>query len=393
MFFLGCPNPTTSDPATFTVTYDGNDSTGGAVPVDTNSYEEGAIVTVLDNTGGVVKAGADFAGWNTAADGSGTGYSAGDTLTFGAADVTLYAWWVPAAATVAFAPAFGEVTRGTAITMTTATEGAEIRYTIDGTEPTATSILYADSAKPVVNTAVTIKARVFRSGTTESEIASAAYTLNLIGTWVSQDADNFLKVVYSGVTADGVYTGSTYIKNSGTGLYELAGTGTGKIDSQNHRMTSEDGTTSVGTGGRADENTLVMPLVLGGGIIQVFYGGDPDTGIGTWTFRYKTVVQTPGGPIDFDREYVLTVTTTNGSAGYHGFDHSDVLAGTIIIDWNFTDKTFTVTDSIPDDGGTDEIPTGISKFMMEGGYLVIGPGSPSPPPDDNLYKTSILLRQ
>ena len=42
--------------------------------------------------GGLSRDGYVFAGWNTAADGSGTAYAAGATFTF-AADTTLYAQW------------------------------------------------------------------------------------------------------------------------------------------------------------------------------------------------------------------------------------------------------------------------------------------------------------
>ncbi|AKL96539.1 hypothetical protein CACET_c30950 [Clostridium aceticum] len=82
------PNPT------YTVTYDGNGSTGGTVPTDSNSYEENAIATVLGNTGNLIKIGYTFGGWNTAADGNGTNYSAGSTFTMGSENITLYAKWI-----------------------------------------------------------------------------------------------------------------------------------------------------------------------------------------------------------------------------------------------------------------------------------------------------------
>ncbi len=77
------------------MTYAGNGSTGGAAPVDPNACFSGTTVTVLANTGSLVRAGYAFAGWNTAADGSGTNYPATGSATFamGAADVTLYAKW------------------------------------------------------------------------------------------------------------------------------------------------------------------------------------------------------------------------------------------------------------------------------------------------------------
>ena len=81
-------------PSTYPVTYDGNGNTGGAVPVDASSpYVAGATVTVLGNTGSLVRDGFTFNGWNTAADGSDDSYAAGDTFTMPAADVTLYAQW------------------------------------------------------------------------------------------------------------------------------------------------------------------------------------------------------------------------------------------------------------------------------------------------------------
>ena len=79
---------------TYTVTYDGNGSTGGSVPVDSNSpYNSGATVTVLGNTGNLVRTNYTFNGWNTAAGGTGTDYTAGDTFSIGG-NTTLYAQWL-----------------------------------------------------------------------------------------------------------------------------------------------------------------------------------------------------------------------------------------------------------------------------------------------------------
>lgn len=75
----------------YRVIYDGNGNGAGEVPVDSNQYAYGAGVKVLANTG-LVKTGYTFAGWNTARDGSGTSYAAGDIL-LAATDITLYAQW------------------------------------------------------------------------------------------------------------------------------------------------------------------------------------------------------------------------------------------------------------------------------------------------------------
>ena len=77
----------------FIVTYDGNGSKGGSAPIDGTEYTSGANnVTVLDNTGTLIKTNCTFKGWNTAADGSGTFYAANATFSI-IADTTLYAVW------------------------------------------------------------------------------------------------------------------------------------------------------------------------------------------------------------------------------------------------------------------------------------------------------------
>ena len=80
--------------ATYAVTYNGNGSTGGSPPTDSNAYDQGATVTVLGNAGSLVRTGYTFSGWNTTVNGSGTEYAAGNTFSMGSASVTLYANWV-----------------------------------------------------------------------------------------------------------------------------------------------------------------------------------------------------------------------------------------------------------------------------------------------------------
>ncbi|MFO7600130.1 MAG: InlB B-repeat-containing protein, partial [Candidatus Desulfacyla sp.] len=78
---------------TYTVTYNGNGSTGGTPPVDGNAYQQGDQVTVLGNAGGLVKTGNSFNNWNTASNGSGAQYAPGDSFNMPGANVTLYAQW------------------------------------------------------------------------------------------------------------------------------------------------------------------------------------------------------------------------------------------------------------------------------------------------------------
>jgi uncharacterized repeat protein (TIGR02543 family) len=80
-----------TDPAqVYTVTYDANGASG-APPSPRKVAQNGS--TVVAGKGSLTKANKDFTGWNTQADGLGTGYNTGATLIV-SANITLYAQWV-----------------------------------------------------------------------------------------------------------------------------------------------------------------------------------------------------------------------------------------------------------------------------------------------------------
>lgn len=76
----------------FHVIYNGNGAVSGTVPVDNNAYFQGDSVTVLGNTGNLVRPGYHFVGWSTAS-GGGTVYRPGDVFSMPGNDVILYAVW------------------------------------------------------------------------------------------------------------------------------------------------------------------------------------------------------------------------------------------------------------------------------------------------------------
>lgn len=75
---------------------------------------------------------------------------------------------------VSATPGAGRIVAGGSITLTSPASGAEIRYTLDGTEPTASSTLYQSPITITANT--TIKA-VAVSGPAISQVYTFAYTL------------------------------------------------------------------------------------------------------------------------------------------------------------------------------------------------------------------------
>lgn len=90
---------------TYTVTYTTTESTSGSAPTDSNSpYTSGSTVTVLGNTGSLVKTGNVFLGWS---DGSGNNYAPGETFTISSNTTLSPIWKDGTSATVTYTMAVG----------------------------------------------------------------------------------------------------------------------------------------------------------------------------------------------------------------------------------------------------------------------------------------------
>lgn len=79
-------------PVPVTIAYDGNGATAGEAP-ESATVDSGQPVTVA-HMGSLICAGCVFSGWNTAPDGSGMFYAAGQVI-WPEGDTTLYAQWTP----------------------------------------------------------------------------------------------------------------------------------------------------------------------------------------------------------------------------------------------------------------------------------------------------------
>jgi alpha-tubulin suppressor-like RCC1 family protein len=116
--------------------------------------------------------------------------SIGSTLTLKAAVVkdgwtqsqsAAASYWIPAGtvATPTITPTAGTYAEAPMVTMASATSGATIRYTLDGTVPTASSPRY--SVPFFVGATTTVQAKAFASGMTPSATASAAFAVDPAG--------------------------------------------------------------------------------------------------------------------------------------------------------------------------------------------------------------------
>ena len=136
-------------PTAYTVTYNGNGHNGGSVPIDTTQYFGGAAVIVL-GVGDLKRTNHAFSGWNTAADGSGISYSAGNAFHI-ADNIILYARWtlesIPTyMVTVSGGTGSGSYEQGAAVSITAGTPPSGQRFANWTT--TSAGVTFGDANNP-----------------------------------------------------------------------------------------------------------------------------------------------------------------------------------------------------------------------------------------------------
>lgn len=256
-----------------TVTFNSNTAT----PTTSTQLVGDSVSTKLDaNT--FTRAGFFFAGWNTAADRSGTPYADEDSITT-ATDVTLYAVWMTGVNhTVTFnANALTGIT-GTMATQTAGTTGAldpnafsRSGYTFDSwnTAANGSGFKYTDGAvysfsedvtlyaqwNPIVATyRATFYGNGAESGSTATQVASTSTALNLNG--FTRVGYNFLgwNTTYSANTAQ-YLDGQTYAFNADVNLYAIW------VAQASNTITYDGNTADSGTMANtiASSNTQIRP--------------------------------------------------------------------------------------------------------------------------------------
>lgn len=128
-------------------------------------------------------------------------------------------------ATPTFSPVGGTFTTGVNVSLTSATIGATIRYTLDGQDPSASSNVYSGPIH--ISSTTTVKARAYKAGNNESAVASATYTIS--GPTVTTLSSGVAKTALAGA-----YNSQSYFRitvPSGQAKLDLAiSGGTGDCD-------------------------------------------------------------------------------------------------------------------------------------------------------------------
>lgn len=108
-------------------------------------------------------------------------------------------------ATPVFSQPAGTYATHVRLTISSATTGATLHYTADGTTPTATSPIYGGPIE--ISSTSTIRALAVKAGMTSSGIASATYTLtgNTVSTWNGKTTFNLVNATNGKWTDNQVY--------------------------------------------------------------------------------------------------------------------------------------------------------------------------------------------
>jgi len=162
--------------STYTLTTNVSPTGAGTITKDPNqnTYQSGTVVTLTASPA----SGYTFSNWS--GDASGTSTTTTVTMN-GNKTVTANFATIGTVATPTFTPPSGTYTSAQNVTISTATTGATIRYTTDGSTPSSTvGTVYTGPV--AISTTTTLKAIAYKSGMNPSAVASANYTINIAPT-------------------------------------------------------------------------------------------------------------------------------------------------------------------------------------------------------------------
>lgn len=167
----------------YTVSYNGNGNTSGSTPSSASATFSTSF-TASTNSGSLGRSGYSFVGWNTAANGTGTDFTAGASATWSlAATTTLYAKWNVLAPSGGGAPAT-TTTTSTTTTSTTTTTSSTVPPQVSSTTSTAIRVRRATTTTSAVRVVVvtTIRAPASVTTTTIRRVVAPTTSVRVIST-------------------------------------------------------------------------------------------------------------------------------------------------------------------------------------------------------------------
>jgi hypothetical protein len=174
---------------------------------------------------------------------------------------------LPTVATPTITPNGGSYTGSVLVSMATTTTGASIRYTTDGTNPTASSTLYSGAIS--LGTSATVKAAAFKSNYNPSGVASASFTINQPFDFSLANSGN--KSVTAGASVTNSITAALISGNSQAVSFSVSGLpsgATGSFSSTSCSPTCSTDFTIITTGSTPADNFPITVSSIGGGVTK-----------------------------------------------------------------------------------------------------------------------------
>ncbi|MBR1611831.1 MAG: chitobiase/beta-hexosaminidase C-terminal domain-containing protein, partial [Methanobrevibacter sp.] len=203
--------------------------------------------------------------------------------------------------TPTFSVAEGTYNESKSVTLSCSTTDATIRYTLDGTTPTSTSTVYSSSI--TVNATKTIKAKAFKSGLTDSDVASATYTIQCATPTFSVNAGTYnesksvtlsttygTKIYYTTngsdpTTSSTEYTGAITVSQTTTikAIAWKSGCSNSEIASRTYTIKCATPTFSVAQGTYTTNQSVELSTTYGDKIYYTTNGNTPTTSSSEYT--------------------------------------------------------------------------------------------------------------
>ncbi len=207
----------------------------------------------------------------------------------------------PTVSAPGFSPGGGTYATAQTVTITTATSGATIRYTVDGSTPSS-SVGTVYTGPVTISSSRTLKAIAYQAGSNNSSVTSATYTITSLSPVVFE-AESATRTT-SGTAA----TTDTDASASGGARVTLNSTGTGSwVEFTTPSIPA--GTYTLGMSYKTNNNRGILNLKVDG--VQI--GGTLDQYASTASYptrTFGTVTFTTAGT----HKIRLTVTGKNGSS-------------------------------------------------------------------------------
>ncbi|PYQ11962.1 MAG: hypothetical protein DMF80_20225 [Acidobacteria bacterium] len=261
-------------------------------------------------------------------------------------------------ATPTMSPVAGTYTATQSVALSTTTGGATIRFTTDGSTPTATSPIYSTPIS--VTQTITIKALGLKTGWTNSDVATAVYTLKVDLPAMSPSPGTYTST--QNVTLSTTTSGATI------------------------RYTT-DGSTPTAT---SPAYTAPIPITQTTTLKAIGFKANwsnSDMATGTYTLQVATPTFNPGGGTYTSAQSVTISTTTSSATLRYTTDGTDPTASSPLVSGPISVSTGTTLKARGFKTGWVDSSVGTAVYGFNYGTLAAPTLSPAP----GVYVTSVSV--